>query len=221
MGAKRKKGESQDATVMDTTFTGTTAIVTSGDSMRDFDSVGAQLVVDFNSSSFTGSASDALVGGTKTWTLSEFTFTGLTGATIRVTGAANAGNNGDFVISSVTSAHVIVTTTATGLVNETFSTSLLVEVIRTDTAAVPAGTWKIEVSNDFVPNSNSNVYGQKTQAGTWTDITSAFSPTIAAVITAGSQYVQADLTARDIRWTFTPSAGQGKARVRRFCKSWS
>ncbi len=219
MGAKRKKGESQDATVMDSTFTGTTAIVTSGDSMRDYDSVGAQLVADYNSSSFTASVSDAVVGASKTWTLSEFTFTGLSGASIRVSGATNAGNNGTFVISSVTSAHVIVTTTATGLVNETFSAAVLVEVIRTD--APPAGTWKIEVSNDFVPNSNSNVYGQKTQAGTWTDITSAFSPTIAAVTTAGSQYVQADLTARDIRWTFTPTSGQGKARVRRFCKSWS
>ena len=221
MGAKRKKGESQDATVMDQAFTNTTAIRTSGDSMRDFDSVGAQLVVDFNSSSFTGSASDSLVGGTKTWTLSEFTFTGLTGATIRVTGATNAGNNGDFIISSVTSAHVIVTSTATGLVNETFTTALLVEVIRTDTAAVPTGSWKIEVSNDFVPASNSNVYGQKTQAGTWTDITSEFSPSITAVTTASSQYVQADLTARDVRWTFTPTGGQGKARVRRFMKSWS
>ncbi len=219
MGAKRQKGQSQDAQVMSYAFTNTTANTTSGDDMREFDSVGAQLIAEFAITSVEAANTDAVVAASKTWTISGLTFTGLTGATIRVSGATNAGNNGDFVISSVTSAHVAVTTTASGLVNETFTNAVEVSLVRTDSP--PAGTWKIEVSNDFVPNASSNVYGQKSQAGTWTDITSAFSPTISAVATAGSQYVQADLTARDIRWTFTPTSGRGTAIVRRFCKSWS
>ncbi len=219
MGAKRQKGQSKDAQVMSYAFTNTTASTTSGDDMREFDSVGAQLIAEFAITTVEAANTDAVVASSKTWTISGLTFTGLTGATIRVSGAANAGNNGDFVISSVSSAHVAVTSTASGLVTETFTNAVEVSLVRTDSP--PAGTWKIEVSNNFVPNTNGSVYGQPPTAGTWTDITSAFSPTISSVTTAGSQYVQADLTARDIRWTFTPTSGRGTAIVRRFCKSWS
>ena len=216
MGSKMRKGDSNDAEIMNEAFTGTDAIVTSGDDMREFDSIGAQLLVDFNETEFSGSASDNVDDSTLTWTLTEFTFTGMEGATIRVEGTDDS--DGDYVIDTVTSAHVIVTLTSPGQ-DETFTDALRVTVIRTDDP--PAGDWKIEVSNNFVPETNGTVYGQPSDAGDWTDITSQFSPTIAAVTTADSQYVQADLTARDIRFTFTPSGGQGIAKVRRFCKSWS
>jgi hypothetical protein len=216
MGAKRQKGQSDDAEIINEAFTGTDAIVSSGDDMREFDSVGAQLIVDYNQTEFSGSDSDDVVDLTKTWTLSEFTFTGLEGATIRVEGSATS--DGDYVIDTVTSAHVIVTTAGPGA-DETFDDALRVTVIRTDDP--PAGDWSIEVSNNFVPETNGTVYGQVPNAGDWTDITSQFSPVIAAVTDEDSQYVQADLTARDIRYTFTPSSGQGIVKVRRFAKSWS
>ena len=222
MGSKIRHGDGDDAEILNEDFTDTTAVTTDGDDVRDVDSVGVQLIVDFlHDDPVAGSSSDGVVSGTKTWTLTEYTFTGLTGATIRISGATNTGNNGDFVISSVTSAHVIVTSTASGLVTETFTSALRIEVIHTETAAVPTGDWKVEVSNNFVPATNGTVYGQVTQAGDWTDITDQFSPSIAAVTTAGSQYVQADITARALKYTFTPSDGEGTARVLRFAKSWS
>jgi hypothetical protein len=216
MGAKRQKGQSDDAEIINEAFTGTDAIVSSGDDMREFDSVGAQLIVDYNQTEFSGSDSDSVDDSSKTWTLTEFTFTGMEGATIRVEGSATS--DGDYEIDTVTSAHVIVTLTGPGA-DETFDNALRVTVIRTDDP--PAGDWKIEVSNNFVPETNGTVYGQVPNAGDWTDITSQFSPVIAAVIDEDSQYVQADLTARDIRYTFTPSSGQGIVKLRRFCKSWS
>ena len=220
MSSKMRHGDGDDNVVIPvTTFSNTTAIVSDGDDMRDIDSVGVQLIAGFKADSFSGSASDSLVAGTKTWTLSEYDFTGLTGATIRVTGAVSSGNNGDFVISSVTSAHVIVTTTATGLVNATFTAALRVTVLHTEDP--PQGNWKIEVSNDFVPATNGTVYGQYPNPGTWTDITSEFNPSIDAVTTAGTQYAQMDITARSLRYSFTPTDGLGTITVTRFGKSWS
>jgi hypothetical protein len=159
------------------------------------------------------------VASSKTWTLSEFDFTGLTNAMIVVSGATNAGNNGTFTISSVSSAHVIVTTTATGLVNETFTAALRVTVLHAEDP--PQGTWKIEVSNDFVPDCNGTVYGQIPNTGTWTDITGEFSPGIDAVTDAVTQYAQMNITARSLRYTFTPTDGQGMVSALRFAKSWS
>ncbi len=220
MASKMRHGDGDDAEVLNANISGTTAIVSDGDDQRDVDSIGAQLINDFATTTVAGAASgDGVVSGTKTWTIAGLTFTGLTGATIRVTGAVNAGNNGDFVISSVTSAHVAVTTTASGLVTESFTAAQRFTLVRTDSP--PAGSWKIEVSNDFVPDTNGTIYGQIPASGTWTDITSEFSPSIDAVTTAGSQYAQMDITARALRYTFTPTSGLGTARVIRFSKSWS
>jgi hypothetical protein len=214
---KETKGQGKDAFILDhVAFDNTTPIVSPGDDMRRYDSVGIQLVSDFTTQSFTASGSDHVVDSTKTWTLSEFTFTGLAGATITIEGSA--ASDGTFTIQSVTSAHVIVTTVGPGA-DETFSSAVTVTV--TQIQDPPAGDWKIEVSNDFVPVTNGTAYGQPSNDGTWTDITSAFSPSIAAVTTAGTQYAQADLTARTLRYTFTPSGGQGTVSVIRYCKSWS
>jgi hypothetical protein len=67
------------------------------------------------------------------------------------------------------------------------------------------GAWTIEVSNDYVPAGNGS-YGQSPGAGKRTDITAAFEPTIEAVTGASNQFVQADLSVRAIRATFTPTA---------------
>lgn len=219
MSNKRRHGDGDDNKAIEPTdFTNTTAISSGGDDCRDIDSVGLQLVVDFRTQVFATTGSDGVVSGTKTWTLSGFTFTGLTGATIVVSGTATS--DGTYVISSVTSAHVIVTTTGPAG-DETFTAAGRVTVQHTEAAAVPAGDWKIEVSNDFVPTANGTVYGQPSNAGTWTDITNEFSPSLSAVTTAGTQYAQSDITARAMRYTFTPSGGQGTVSVLRFAKSWS
>ena len=76
--------------------------------------------------------------------------------------------------------------------------------LNTLAASTLAGNWKIEVSNDsLIGGSN------------WSDITSAFTPTIAAVVSgASSQYVQcAPIYARAIRASFTASSGSGNATV--------
>lgn len=78
-----------------------------------------------------------------------------------------------------------------------------------------SGSWKIEVSNDYVIG-GSGGYGAAANAGTWSDITAAFTPAIVAVVAGVSgenQYAQADLGARAIRYTFTPSSGTGTAQA--------
>lgn len=68
------------------------------------------------------------------------------------------------------------------------------------------GSWKVEVSNDYTPASTGTNYGQVAgNAGKWSDITSAFSPAIAAVTDNSSQFAQMDIRARAIRVTFTPT----------------
>lgn len=79
------------------------------------------------------------------------------------------------------------------------------------------GAWKIEVSNDY-SGAGGSAMGQAPNTGTWTDITSAFSPAIAAVAhgTAATQnqYIQCNpLGARAIRATFTGSAGTGAVQA--------
>jgi hypothetical protein len=79
------------------------------------------------------------------------------------------------------------------------------------------GSWKIEVSNDY-SGAGGGADGQPPNAGTWTDITSAFSPSIATVAhgTAATQnqYVQCNpLGARCVRVTFTATAGSGTVQA--------
>lgn len=84
------------------------------------------------------------------------------------------------------------------------------------------GTWKVEVSCsptaiDTYSTAPSTGSGPPTVTAVnddASDITSAFSPTIASVTAASSQYVQAaPLYAGYIRATFTPTTGSGHARV--------
>src|SRR5678810_1141523 len=88
--------------------------------MQDYDIVGLQLIVDPPSENVDVGNTDAVVASTKRWTFGTFTFTGKTGYTLHVRGAENDENNGDFVISSVVSAHVAATAGAGTLIDETF-----------------------------------------------------------------------------------------------------
>jgi len=86
-----------------------------------------------------------------------------------------------------------------------------------------SGSWKIEVSNDFVAPLN-NAYGQAQTTGTFSDITAAFTPVIVAVVSGVSgenQFVQASVCARCIRYTFTPTSGSGTVRAIGIVKSLS
>jgi hypothetical protein len=188
-------------------FLAAAAAFTSGaKDMRGYNRIGMQLVTENAVDPVVIGASDtSVVASTKTFTIAGYDFTGKTNAIIHIRGdVAHAGNNGDFVVSSVTSAHVVVCTTASGLANETFDpTTTTITVERAD--APLTGDWKVEVSNDFVPAGNGS-YGQSPQAGRWTDITAAFTPAIDAVTDVSDQYIQADLSVRSIRATFTPTA---------------
>jgi hypothetical protein len=68
----------------------------------------------------THNAADAVVAATGHWTFTNGAFDSTyVGAAMTIAGAANAGNNGTFIITAVISATVVVTA-ITGLVNETF-----------------------------------------------------------------------------------------------------
>lgn len=90
------------------------------------------------------------------------------------------------------------------------------------TTGTLVGAWKIEVSCsptaiDTLNPGPSSASGRPVISAVNddpSDITSAFSPTIAAVTTASSQYVQASpLNAGYVRATFTATSGSGNARV--------
>ncbi len=70
---------------------------------------------------------NTVVASTKTWTLANAAFTSAdVGTYLVVLDASNAGNNGTFLITAVTSATVVVTSLATGLVDETFGVTVVV-----------------------------------------------------------------------------------------------
>lgn len=198
----------------------TAHILTPSFSMRNQDSCGVQLVTVRAGRFVDWTSGDAVVGSTKTWTIANGGFTaGDVGRALVVTGSVS--NDGTYTIASVTNGRVMVTGgTPT---NETFTSSVRFFVRTTATALI--GSWKIEVSNDYVPASSGASYGQSPNDGKWTDITASFSPDVVDSVTASiydSQYVQADLTARDIRFTFTSDGtGAGTAMVLYFAKSWS
>ena len=102
---------------------------------------------------------DAVVNSTKTWTIANGAFTqGDVGATITVTGSTTS--NGSFVIASVTSATVMVTTAGPGADETLASTTvialadvpyLLVQFTREDTgaAADPASGNSVRINADL------------------------------------------------------------------------
>src|SRR6188768_408179 len=184
MSSKMRHGDGDDAEVLNETFSNTTAIVSDGDDQRDVDSIGAQLINDFIETSAVGSDDDSADNSSAQLIITELgDFTGLEGATITIEGSED--NDGEYEIVTVNGANDVEVDPAPPQ-DETFSDAVTFTLTRTDEP--PAGSWKIEVSNDFVPQTNGTVYGQIPQSGTWTDITSEFSPSIDTVTTAGSQY---------------------------------
>jgi hypothetical protein len=223
MFAKNVLGNGSEA-IFPMAFSDTTPQDTGPQGHGSLDSLSLQLIVDYQVDQETVTNTDNVVASTTTFTFADITFTGLVGATINVSGATNAGNNGSFVISSVTSAHVVVCTTASGLVNETFDpTRVTVTVTHTETAAKPQGAWTVLVSNTFVESATGPTYNAPPSAGRWTDVTALFDEpaAIAGVTDAGSQYVQAPLHARHFKVIWAPSSGKGVATAAIFGKSWS
>lgn len=100
------------------------------------------------------------------------------------------------------------------------------------TTSTVAGTWLIEMSNDFVATMNGNAYGQVSNGaatGTWTDCTALFLKAAAGTAianpagTATSQYAQPRdfIRCRALRVTFTPSGGAGNVSLFGSAGSWS
>lgn len=73
-----------------------------------------------------------------------------------------------------------------------------------------AGSWKVEIANDYVP---SVVEGAVPTAGNPIDITADFDPAIPAATSGGQNYPinLAMLPYRYVRVTFTPTSGTGRA----------
>lgn len=194
--------------------------------IRAQDSISVQLIADLVGRYIQVEDTDHVVASTKTWTFAEGGFiAGDVGDTFTVTGSAS--NDGTYTIASRTNARVVVTTEAPGG-DETFDPEVEVFLENTDFDPL-TGTWAVQVSNNYVPAASGGVYGQP-QNGTvqnrvvWTDITTQFSPSISSVTAPQTQYVQADLSARAIRFAFAPSGTSGQAgtmTIQVFAKSWS
>jgi len=180
--------------------------------MTHLDGCGLQLVTEDLREEITVETGDEVDAATDTFTFDGFDFTGLEGAFVVISGAAEAGNNGSWEVTTGADGS-FESAGATGLVDEEFDPdTVTVYILRSDDPAT--GTWKIEVSNNYV---NPKLPGLSQFGGRdtkWSDITSQFTPAIASVTAASSQYVQAyPLVARQLRVTFTPTAGLGYITV--------
>jgi hypothetical protein len=194
----------------------TDAIVLVSPPLDDIDGISFQVVTAGFSSSFTIEAGDSVAeaAGTATWTFANGFFTAdMVGATITISGAGEAGNNGDFVITVVTSETVIETTTTTE-VDETFTG---VETILVESEEEPLQvTFTVEISDNYSRGGISGL-NQVPNAGDWGAVTTKFAntgspffPAIAGITALGAPYYQmTPLVGRFVRWTLTPSAGIG------------
>ena len=92
------------------------------------------------------------------------------------------------------------------------------------TSGTITGTWLIEASNDFTPQTNGSGYGQAssdTPAGTWSDVTALFLKAAAGTAIANpagsatNQYCQPRdfIRCRALRVTLTPASGSGNVTV--------
>lgn len=171
-----------------------------------FDEVSFQLITENVTEDITIDATDHVVSGTHTWTFANGGFSAEdVGGTITVTGATNAANNNTFTIASVTNATTIVT--GGSQTTETFNNGTVAVVL---TKPVGAGTWKVEVSNDYSPETGLS----PSNAGHWTDVTSEFSPSIDAVTAPSNQFAQAaPIVSAGMRVTLTMSSGFALATV--------
>ena len=181
--------------------------------------VGIQLISEGDRRVFSANGTtDAVVGGSTTWTIAGGAFVaGDVGGFLVVRGTVS--NDGIYTISSRTSSTVIVTSGAAAT-DETFTAAATFSVIP---PGAVAGTWMIRVSNDY---NDGRAIGELGAVGRETvmtdtlahitDITSQFSPSIAAVVAATAstrnQYVvMTPPGARMLQVAFLPvSTGAGR-----------
>lgn len=171
---------------------------------EDLNSLSYVVAVDNEVQSVSHTVGDAVVASTHTWTFAGFTFTGMTGAKITVTGAAQANNNGTFTIASVTSAHVIVT--GGTQTNETFGAGVVVTIERAD---VP-----LQATMSFLVSNDRNIDGEYNcipRAGRFVDITSEITSFPATVTVPLTDDVQLDpFSYRYGQWKIAPASGMGR-----------
>lgn len=210
VGAVFKENVVCESQTLDATG-GAVTLTDPGRTIRSLDGVSYCVFVENVTADVTLSASDGVVALSKTFTITEFDFTGMVGATITISGAAQSGNNGTFVISTVSSAHVIICTTASGLADETFSADVSLVVERTD--APLQATVTVEVSNNFVAAEQA-AFGQQASPGNWTDVTAAFTPTPGAIDGPYDWYFQyAPLMAGAVRIGIAATDGMGVVSI--------
>jgi hypothetical protein len=197
------------------TVDGTTPIVTRYIDMRDKDCVSLQLITEDAIDTIPVETGDEADGTTETLEFAGFDFTGLEDAIIRISGAENAENNGDHIIT--TGADGSAEVAGSDLVDEEFDPETVTAILIH--AEDPAtGTWLIEASNNYAPGGIAP-YGQVSTSGDWSDVTAKFD--IDTSITAASnQMGQANLRCRVLRATFTPTDGEGTVRANGNAKGW-
>lgn len=195
------------------------ALVVSGDEFETIspaldwiDNVAFQLITeDRPARSITHNAADSVVAGTGTWHFVNGAFTaGDVGGTVTVANAANGGNNGAKTILTVVDATHI-TTATTGLVDETFGSSVTASVVDLSLDA----TWGVETSLNYVdsqfPNLNQIPNALGPYEAKWSPIgNDEFSPPIEDVTASAesSQYVQlAPFAGRRLKFTLTATGG--------------
>ncbi len=212
-GEFNREGRLLDAVLVDATSAAVDKAIAGGNLARSFGSSYQLITENLVDAVALGATDTSVVASTKTFTIPGYTFTGKVGSTIHIRGdVAHTGNNGDFVVSSVTSAHVVVCSTASGLSDETFNpATTTITVERTDIPLV--GTWEIDVSNILALNLGND---REVSDPKWKDIStsSLFAPAIVAVTAASSQYTQAaSLMARAHRVVFHAASGKGYVSV--------
>ena len=191
--------------------------VTIAPTQYHFDGCAFQLITEAATRTITHDADDSVVALTGTWRFDNGAFTAQdVGATFTVSGAANPGNNGTFTILTVVDG-THVTTATTGLVDETFGAGVTVTL---SGGVALQGAWTCDVSLDYV-DAHLPGLNQLANAGHWAPVSTKFAntgspffPAIAAVTTASNQYLQMyPFVGRAVRWTFTPSTGQGNITI--------
>jgi len=213
---KLRFGDGTDNVRMDEDITDTDTHYSKVTDLRSYDTVGVQLVVDYQTESVPFTAGDNVVALTKVWTIDGFDFTGLDGATLRVEGSAE-GNDGDYTITS--GGDGTFTSTEAVAADETFASDVVFTLVHDDDPL--QGAWHVEISNNYV-GPGGGAYGEVESDGneTWTNIDGVIWAAFAAVTDAGSQARNNTfpLGYRAIRFYFVPTDGVGHAKVLLFAK---
>lgn len=199
--------------IPDTAIDGTAPIVTKVVDMRDMDCVSFDLIVEFAEEAIPVEEGDDAVAADDELNFAGFDFTGLEDAIIRISGSTD--NDGDHIITTGSDGTAVCA--GSTLTNETFDPAEVTAILL-HADDPPTGAWTFESSNNYTVQGIAS-YGQVPGQGDWVPCTELFDPT--SVTTAVSEHVQANLRARAVRGTFTPTDGVGTVRAHVNAKSWS